>query len=161
MIAEIFMISAIVGIFWKATKDQTADNQMDEPEPENDSPELSESDTAFCFDDVQRRVSRLNQTVTQLETLERLLTDAEITAPEQHETALQMSWVSNTNNQNSSYSFMLDGRTATRLLTESLYQERETVRTSLLNQIADLYHTAIVQTWTERQPDRQQGSDRP
>lgn len=42
--------------------------------------------------------------------MERLLTNAEITATEQHETALQMSWLS---------------ALVTRLLTESLYLECE------------------------------------
>jgi len=52
----------------------------------------------------------------------------------------------------------MDGRTSTQLLLETAYQEREQLRTSLSNQIADLYANGVERTWNERQEFCQQGS---
>lgn len=60
-----------------------------------------------------------------------------------------MRWADTADGQEHIYSFWMDGRASTQLLLETACQEREQLRTSLSEQIADLYSTVVTKAVTK------------
>lgn len=127
----------------------------DEAEP--DEPEQEEVCIEYDFYSVQQRLIRIQQTADQIQSIEHLITDIEITSPEQREMPLEMKWADGVTGHQHSFNLWMDGRASTQLLLQTAYQEREQLRTSLSNQIKELYSTVVTESVTEtvvRVPER-------
>lgn len=110
----------------------------------------------YDFYSVQQQLIQIQKTAERIQSIEDLITDIEITSPEQHELPLEMRWADTGNGQEHTYRFWMDGRASTQLLLQTAYQEREQLRTSLSEQIADLYSTVVTETVTESVTDEQE-----
>ena len=111
--------------------------------------EFEESFIEYDFHEVQEQLIRIQQTAERIQSIEELITDMEITSPEQHELPLEMRWADTADGREHHYQFWADGRASTQLLLETACQEREQLRTSLSEQIADLYSTVVTQSVTQ------------
>ena len=114
-----------------------------------DEDEDDEIFTEYDFYSVQQKLIRIQQTADRIQSIEHLITDIEITSPERHELPLEMRWADTADGQEHIYSFWMDGRASTQLLLETACQEREQLRTSLSEQIADLYSTVVTKAVTK------------
>ena len=110
----------------------------------------------YDFYSVQQQLIQIQKTAEQLQSIEDLITDIEITSPEVRELPLEMRWADTGNGQEHTYQFWMDGRTSTQLLLQTAYQEREQLRTSLSEQIAGLYSTVVTETVTESVTNEQE-----
>ena len=129
-------IYAALGIGWY--RHQKKDIQPD-----------AQAEDAFLFQELEQRESRLHRDTERLQQIEQLITDLEICSPEELEKPFQMQWSSATG-QDRSFCFWMDGRLSTQQMLETAYQERLTLRTSLLKQISEMYDTVVTQSVTER-----------
>lgn len=116
------------------------------PADEEDEDEIF---TEYDFYSVQQQLIRIQKTADRIQSIEHLITDIEITSPERHELPLEMRWADTADGREHIYSFWMDGRASTQLLLETACQEREQLRTSLLEQISDLYSTVVTQSVTQ------------
>ena len=120
--------------------------EIPSPADEEDEEEIF---TEYDFYSVQQQLIQIQRTADRIQSIEHLITDIEITSPERHELPLEMRWADTADGQEHIYSFWMDGRESTRLLLETACQEREQLRTSLLEQISDLYSTVVTQSVTQ------------
>jgi len=117
--------------------------------------EKEEFFTEYDFYSVQQMLIQIQKTADRIQSIEHLITDIEITSPERHELPLEMRWADTADGQEHTYSFWMDGRASTQLLLETACQEREQLRTSLLEQISDLYGTVVTQSVTQTDAESQ------
>lgn len=108
-----------------------------------------ETDTDFDFEQVRELHEQMSKTIQELDSIEQLLTELELTEPEVREKPLEMSWSDAVTGKQNSFRFWMDGRKSTQLMLETIYEEREQLRSSLLHQIDEMHHTVVTQTVTQ------------
>ena len=113
-----------------------------------------EAHTDFDFEQVREVYSQMGKTINELESIEQLLTELELTEPEVREKPLEMSWSDAVTGQTKAFHFWMDGRKSTQLMLETVYEEREQLRTSLLHQIDEMHSTVVTQTVTQSAPEK-------
>ena len=111
-----------------------------------------ETDTDFDFEQVRELHQAMGKTINELESIENLITELELTAPEVREKPLEMSWSDAVTGKQNSFRFWMDGRKSTQLMLETIYEEREQLRTSLLHQIDEMHSTVVTESVTESAP---------
>ena len=109
----------------------------------------AQAEDTLLFQELQQREARLHRDTERLQQIEQLITDLEICDPDVLEKPTQMQW-SSANGQNRSYCFWMDGGHSTQQMLQTAYEERLTLRTSLLEQINEMYDTVVTQSVTER-----------
>jgi len=112
------------------------------------------TDTTYDFEQVRELHQAMGKTINELESIENLITELELTAPEVREKPLSMSWADNATGQTKSFRFWMDGRKSTQLMLETVYEEREQLRSSLLRQIDEMHSTVVTQTVTQSAPEK-------
>ncbi len=113
-----------------------------------------ETDTTYDFEQVRELHQAMGKTINELESIENLITELELTAPEVREKPLEMSWSDAVTGKQNSFRFWMDGRKSTQLMLETVYEEREQLRTSLLHQIDEMHSTVVTQTVTQSAPEK-------
>lgn len=108
-----------------------------------------EAHTDFDFEQVRELYQTMGKTINELEAVETLITELELTEPEVREKPLEMSWSDAVTGKQNSFRFWMDGRKSTQLMLETIYEEREQLRTSLSSQIAEMHSTVVTQTVTQ------------
>ena len=108
-----------------------------------------EAHTDFDFEQVREVYSQMGKTINELESIENLITELELTAPEVREKPLEMSWSDAVTGQTKAFHFWMDGRKSTQLMLETVYEEREQLRSSLLHQIDQMHSTVVTKTVTQ------------
>jgi len=81
-----------------------ADAEPDEPEEEQE-----EVFIEYDFYQVQQRLIRIQKTADQIQSIEHLITDIEITSPERHELPLEMRWADTASGQERAYHLLSSG----------------------------------------------------
>lgn len=109
----------------------------------------AQTENTLLFQELQQREARLHRDTERLQQIEQLITDLEICDPNVLEKPIQMQWSSATG-QDRSYCFWMDGGYSTQQMLQTAYEERLTLRTSLLEQINEMYDTVVTQSVTER-----------
>ena len=113
-----------------------------------------ETNVNFDFEQVRELHEQMNKTIQELESIEQLLTELELTKPEVREKPLSMSWSDAATGKQNSFRFWMDGRKSTQLLIETIHEERDQLRSSLLHQIDQMHHTVVTQTVTQSAPEK-------
>ena len=112
-----------------------------------------EAHTDFDFEQVRELYQTMGKTINELESIENLITELELTAPEVREKPLEMSWSDAVTGKQNSFRFWMDGRKSTQLMLETVYKEREQLRTSLLHQIDEMHSTVVTKAVTKAYPN--------
>ena len=112
-----------------------------------------ETNVDFDFEQVREVYSQMGKTIQELESIEQLLTELELTEPEVREKPLEMSWSDAVTGKQNSFRFWMDGRKSTQLMLETVYEEREQLRTSLLHQIDEMHSTVVTKAVTKAYPN--------
>lgn len=110
----------------------------------------------YDFYQIQQQLIQIQKTVERVKSIEDLITDMEITSPDKRVFPVTMEWTDHATGQQHTFQFWADGTTSTQLMLETAYQERVQLRTSLSEQIADLYSTVVTETVTESVTDEQE-----
>ena len=105
-----------------------------------------ETDTTYDFEQVRELHQAMGKTINELESIENLITELELTAPEVREKPLEMSWSDAVTGKQNSFRFWMDGRKSTQLMLETVYEEREQLRTSLSHQIDEMHSTVVTES---------------
>ncbi len=108
-----------------------------------------EAHTDFDFEQVREVYSQMGKTINELESIEQLLTELELTEPEVREKPLSMSWSDAVSGQQKKFDFWMDGRKSTRLMIETIYEERDRLRSSLSSQIDELNQLNVTKSVTK------------
>ena len=141
----IFSLACISIVIWILKKVR----EMYFPLPHHD----DEAHTDFDFEQVREVYSQMGKTINELESIENLITELELTAPEVREKPLEMSWSDAVTGKQNSFRFWMDGRKSTQLMLETVYEEREQLRTSLLHQIDEMHSIVVTKAVTKAYPN--------
>lgn len=112
-----------------------------------------ETDADFDFEQVREVYSQMGKTINELENIENLITELELTAPEVREKPLEMSWSDAVTGQTKAFHFWMDGRKSTQLMLETVYEERDRLRSSLSSQIDEMHSTVVTKAVTKAYPN--------
>ena len=137
----IFSLACISIVIWILKKVR----EMYFPLPHHD----DEAHTDFDFEQVRELHQAMGKTINELESIEQLLTELELTEPEVREKPLSMSWSDAVSGQQKKFDFWMDGRKSTRLMIETIYEERDRLRSSLSSQIDELNQLNVTKSVTK------------
>jgi hypothetical protein len=112
-----------------------------------------ETNVDFDFEQVREVYSQMGKTIQELESIEQLLTELELTEPEVREKPLEMSWSDAVTGKQNSFRFWMDGRKSTQLMIETVYEERDQLRSSLFQQIDEMHSTVVTKAVTKAYPN--------
>ena len=99
----------------------------------------SEDHPEYSLDRLTVQLDSVNNLVDQIQNIETLITDIEVCEPTEYIKNVTLSWFSDADNRNCSYSFFVDGENLnSQMFLNMAYAEREKLRSLLPNEIDNL-----------------------